>query len=128
MDHAQSSEQMAQDTQETRGAEQTEQTEQTEVRASARPSVSALLPATNEPESAEQRMGAFRNGAYHEKVTVQRVDPQQEQARRRKMLTVGLEIALALGLTLASRIWGWAQEERARARVDRALRDRLPAT
>ncbi len=109
-------------------ADQNEHTSQTEVKATARPTIASLLPASNEPESAEQRMGAFRNGAYHEKVSVQRIDPQQEQARRRSMVLLGLEVALAVSLTVASRIWSWAQEERARARIDRVLRQRLGAS
>ncbi len=101
--------------------------QETEVKASVRPSVSALLPATSEPETREQRLGVDRNSAYKEKVSVRQVDPQEEAARRRQLLTVGLEVALAVTLLLARRIWGWAQEERARARVDRELRRRLPA-
>jgi hypothetical protein len=101
---------------------------QTEVKASVRPSVSSLLPTSNEPESREQRLGAERNGAYHEKVTTRRIDPHVEEERRRQMFTLGLEVALAVFLMLARKVWGWAQEERTRARVDRALRRRLPAT
>jgi hypothetical protein len=101
---------------------------QTEVKASVRPSVSSLLPTSNEPETREQRLGEERNGAYKEKVSVRRVDPHAEEGRRRQMFTLGLEVALAVFLMLARKVWGWAQEERTRARVDRQLRRRLPAT
>jgi hypothetical protein len=56
------------------------------------------------------------------------VDPQADEGRRRVMTTLGLEVALAMFLLLAAKLWGWAREERARARVDRALRRRIPAT
>ena len=102
--------------------------QETEIKASVRPSVSALLPESSEPETREQRLGEDRNGAYKEKVTVRHVNPQEEDARRRQLFTIGLEVALAVTLLLARRIWGWAQEERARARVDRELRRRIPAT
>lgn len=101
--------------------------QETEVKASVRPSVSALLPTSSEPETREQRLGVDRNRAYKEKVSVRHVNPQEEEARRRQLFTVGLEVALAVTLLLARRIWGWAQEERARARVDRELRRRIPA-
>lgn len=101
---------------------------QTELKASVRPSVSSLLPTSSEPESREQRLGEHRNSAYKEHVSVRQVDPEAEEDRRRVMITLGLEVALALFLTVAGKLWSWAQEERARARVDRALRRRLPAT
>jgi hypothetical protein len=101
---------------------------QTELKASVRPSASSLLPTTSEPETREQRLGEHRNSAYKEKVSVRRVDPEAEEDRRRVMITLGLEVALAMFLTLASKLWGWAREERARARVNRELRRRIPAT
>jgi hypothetical protein len=101
---------------------------QTELKASVRPSVSSLLPTSSEPETRDQRLGERRNSAYKEKVTVRRVEPQADEGRRRVMTTLGLEVALAMFLLLAAKLWGWAREERARARVDRALRRRIPAT
>lgn len=101
---------------------------QTEVKASVRPSASALLPASSEPETREQRLGEQRNGGYQEKVTVQRVDPQEDAARKRQIMILGLEVALALTLVLARQVWSWAREERTRASVDRALRRRISAT
>ncbi|HEX8996310.1 MAG TPA: hypothetical protein VF812_09795 [Ktedonobacterales bacterium] len=98
------------------------------ITASVRPSASSLLPTTSEPEPLEQRQGVGRNEAYHEKASVRRVDPQEEAGRQRQIVTLGLEVALALMLTAAARFWSWAQEERARARVDRELRRRAPAT
>jgi hypothetical protein len=85
---------------------------QTELKASVRPSASSLLPTTSEPETREQRLGEHRNSAYKEKVSVRRVDPEAEEDRRRVMITLGLEVALAMFLTLASKLWGWAREER----------------
>ena len=101
---------------------------QTEIKASVRPSLSALAPESSAPETREQRLGEHRNSAYKEKVSVRRVDPHAEEERRRTMLILGLEVALAMFLTLAAKLWSWAQEEQTRARVDRMLRRRIPAT
>lgn len=60
--------------------------------------------------------------------SAQQVDQQAEEQRRRQALTLGLTFALAVALTLGRKLWGWAQEERARARVNRELRRRTPAT
>lgn len=99
----------------------------TELKATVRPSVSSHAPTTSEPETQSQREGNGRNGAYHEKVSVRRVDAQEEAGRRRQLFALGLEVALAVMLMMAQRIWGWAQEERARERADRELRRRIPA-
>ena len=101
---------------------------QTEIKASVRPSVSAMLPTSNEPETREQRLGERRNSAYKEHVSVKRVDAHDEEQRKRTMMTLGLEVALAAFLTIAAKLWSWAQEEQARARVDRSLRRRISAT
>jgi hypothetical protein len=69
-----------------------------------------------------------RSGAQHALSPVSEVDAREEAERRRQLVTLGLEVALAVLLTLAARIWGWAREERARARVNRELRRRIPAT
>jgi hypothetical protein len=111
----------------TLGEQEAEQ-HQTELKASVRPSVSALAPASSEPETREQRLGEQRNGAYKEHVTVRQVDPQEEAARKRQLMILGLEVALAFTLVLARQVWTWAREERTRARIDRVLRRRIPAT
>lgn len=49
-------------------------------------------------------------------------------ARSRQVALLGLEVALALAVTVAQRVWSWAQEERMRLRVDRTLRDRISAS
>lgn len=101
---------------------------QTELKASTRPSVSSILPTSNEPETPEQRMGQHRNGAYKEHVSVKQVDQRAEEQRKRTMLLLGLEVALAAFLTVAAKLWSWAQEEQTRARVDRMLRRRISAS
>jgi hypothetical protein len=49
-------------------------------------------------------------------------------ARNRQAALFGLEVALALAVIVAQRVWSWAREERMRLRVDRSLRDRTSAT
>ncbi len=99
-----------------------------EIKATTRPTIGSLLPDVETPETRRERLGERRNGAYDEKVTTHEVDPQAQKERNRMLLTLGLEVALAVMLTVAARLWGWAREERARARADRALRMRIPAT
>lgn len=69
-----------------------------------------------------------RSGAPHALSPMSEADAREEAERRRQLVTLGLEVALAVLLTLAARIWGWVREERARARADRELRRRIPAT
>lgn len=101
---------------------------QTELKASVRPSVSSLAPTSSEPETREQRLGEHRNHAYKEHVSVKQVDHRAEEQRKRTMLLLGLEVALATFLTVAAKLWSWAREEQTRARVDRSLRRRLSAS
>ncbi|HEY8326247.1 MAG: hypothetical protein ACHQ1E_02330 [Ktedonobacterales bacterium] len=108
--------------------EHDQQTPHVHIEASARPTLPSLLPDSDEPETRRQRLGQHRNGAYKEKVKMREVDPQAQKERNRTLVTLGLEVGLAVMLTLAARLWGWAREERARARADRALRRRIPAT
>ncbi len=98
------------------------------IKATMRPTIGSLLPDVETPETRRERLGERRNGAYDEKVTTHEVDLQAQKERNRMLLTLGLEVALAVMLTVAARLWGWAREERARARADRALRMRIPAT
>jgi hypothetical protein len=112
----------------TLGEDQRPRIDRVEIEATARPSASSLLPNLETPETRDQRLGVRRNGAYKEKVTTHEVDPQEREERRRALITLALEVALAMMLTLAARLWDWAREERARARADRSLRMRIPAT
>lgn len=107
------------------GQEQSGSTHDTELRATARPSLSSLIPESSAPESREARMGGHRNGAYKETVSVREAHPQEETQRRRQMMTMGLEVGLAVAITFARQIWGWAHEEQVRARVDRDARRRM---
>lgn len=105
-------------------------------------------PNAGAPASREQRLGMGRNSVYGERldsstkrvakgleqaaksgdhtVTIEHLNHEEEQ-RKRQAMTLGLEVALAVTVMVARQVWGWVQEERARAKVDRELRRRLPA-
>ncbi len=68
------------------------------------------------------------SSAPHALSAISEADVREDEERRRQLVTLGLEVALAVLLTVAARIWGWAREERARVRVSRQLRRRVPAT
>jgi len=88
----------------------------------------AIRTGQDAPSKASVAAPPSLGGERHALSPVREADEREEQERRRQLTTLGLEVALAVMLTVAARVWGWAREERARARVNRDLRRRLPAT